>query len=79
MKWAAGQSLLQAPASAPLWAALYASGIPGKAIREYIQKVMVSRQDSWRDILKKRSDLLKLVRIVDWEHGRAGSSSLTDS
>jgi len=49
--------------------ALYASGVPGRTIRENIQKYIFSRKDTWHDIFKKRSDLLKVVRTVAFEHG----------
>jgi NTE family protein len=53
--------------------ALYASGIPGKTIRENIEKNMISQRDTWRDIFNKRSDLLKMVRTVEFEHGPGGT------
>lgn len=53
--------------------ALYASGIPGKTIRENIQKSIISRRDTWRDILNKRSDLLKVARIVAFERWPNGT------
>jgi NTE family protein len=53
--------------------AIYASGVPGKTIRESIQKNAFSRRDTWRDILKRRSNLLKMVRTVAFEHGRGGT------
>lgn len=53
--------------------ALYASGMPGKAIREFVQKNTISQHDTWRDILNKRSDLLKVVRTVAFERGPGGA------
>lgn len=52
--------------------ALYASGVPGKTIRENIEKNIISKKHTWRDILEKRSDLLKLARTVVFEHGPGG-------
>jgi NTE family protein len=52
--------------------ALYASGVSGKVIRENIQKNVVSRQDSWRDLFERRKDLLKLARTVTLERGPGG-------
>ena len=52
--------------------ALYASGVPGRTIRENIQNHLISRQDTWGNIFKKRSDLLKLVRTVSFERGPGG-------
>lgn len=53
--------------------ALYASGIPGRTIRENIQKNIISRRDTWQDIFKKRSDLLKVVRTFAFERGPGGT------
>lgn len=53
--------------------ALYACGVPGKTIRENIQKNMISSKDSWRDIYNRRSDLLKVARTVAIEHGPGGT------
>lgn len=52
--------------------ALYASGVSGKSIRENIQNNIISRKDTWRDIFKKRSDLLKVVRTAVLERGPGG-------
>ena len=52
--------------------ALYASGVPGRTIRETIQRNIVSRRDTWGDIFKKRSDLLRAVRTVAFERGPGG-------
>jgi NTE family protein len=40
--------------------ALYASGISGKEIRERISKLLILKDDTWRDILAKKDDILKL-------------------
>jgi NTE family protein len=53
--------------------ALYACGVPGKTIRENIEKSIISKEHTWRDILKKRSDLLKLARTVAFERGPGGA------
>lgn len=53
--------------------AIYASGVPGRIIRETIQKNIISRQNPWRDILHKRSDLLKLLRTFTLERGPGGA------
>lgn len=52
--------------------ALYACGVPGKTIRENIQKNLISKHDSWRDILN-RSDLLKVAQTVAFEDGPGGA------
>ncbi|MCX6993702.1 MAG: patatin-like phospholipase family protein [Kiritimatiellaeota bacterium] len=53
--------------------AIYASGVPGRTIRESIQKNIISRRDTWHDIFNKRSDLLKVVRTVAFERGPGGT------
>jgi NTE family protein len=52
--------------------ALYASGLPGRTIRENIERNIFSRQDTWGEIFKRRSDLLKVVRTVAFERGPGG-------
>jgi NTE family protein len=52
--------------------ALYASGMPGKTIRENIQKNIVSRRHPWSDLFKRREDFLKVARTVALERGRGG-------
>jgi NTE family protein len=41
--------------------ALYASGMSAREIREIIEKRLILRNDTWRDLLDKREDLLKWV------------------
>lgn len=41
--------------------ALYASGMSGKDIREHINRYLILKEDTWRDIVAKKSDLLKWV------------------
>jgi NTE family protein len=53
--------------------ALYASGVPGRTIRENIQNNNPSRRDTWRDIIRGKSDLLKVVRTVAIERRRGGA------
>ncbi len=52
--------------------ALYASGLSGKDIKERIRRYSVSKIDTWRDVLKKRSDLLQWVKAFEFERGRGG-------
>jgi len=51
--------------------ALYASGISGKEIRERISRHLILKDDTWRDIVAKKSNLLKLVKAFSSEipHG----------
>jgi NTE family protein len=52
--------------------ALYASGMSGKEIRERISRILISKDDTWRDIVAKKSDLLKLVKAFSAEMPRGG-------
>jgi NTE family protein len=52
--------------------ALYASGISGKEIRELISKHLILKDDTWRDIVAKKGNLLKLVRAFSTEFERGG-------
>jgi NTE family protein len=51
--------------------ALYASGMSGKEIRERISRHLILKDDTWRDIIAKKSNLLKLVKAFSAEipHG----------
>lgn len=66
-------SIIAGTSIGAIMGALYASGVTGRTIRESIQKNIVSRRDSWRDIFNKRSDLLKVARTVAFEHGPGGA------
>ena len=52
--------------------ALYASGMSGKEIRERISRILISKDDTWRDIVAKKSDLVKLVKAFSAEIPRGG-------
>lgn len=66
-------SIIAGTSMGALMGALYASGVPGRTIRETIQKNVISGRDTWRDILKKRADLLKVARTVAFERGPGGT------
>lgn len=66
-------SIIAGTSIGAIMGALYASGMPGRTIRQNIQKNIISRQDTWRDIFEKRSDLLKMVRTVTFERGPGGT------
>lgn len=66
-------SIIAGTSIGAIMGALYACGVPGRMIRESIQRNLISGEDTWRDILKKRSDLLKVVRAMTIEHGRGGA------
>jgi len=52
--------------------ALYASGMSGKEIRERISRHLILKDDTWRDIVAKKSNLLKLVKAFSTEIPRGG-------
>jgi len=41
--------------------ALYASGMSAKEIRELVERRVILKNDTWRDVIEKREDLLKWV------------------
>ncbi|MBI4965004.1 MAG: patatin-like phospholipase family protein [Desulfomonile tiedjei] len=41
--------------------ALYASGMSAREIREVIERRLILRNDTWRDVIEKREDLLRWV------------------
>jgi NTE family protein len=52
--------------------ALYASGMSGKEIRERISKLLILKDDTWRDILVKKDYILKLFTSFSVEFPRSG-------
>ena len=52
--------------------ALYASGISGKEIRERISRHLILKDDTWRDIIAKKDDILKWVTAFSAEFPRGG-------
>ncbi len=52
--------------------ALYASGMSGKEIRERISKLFILKDDTWRDLLAKKNDMLKLLTSFSVEFPRRG-------
>lgn len=52
--------------------ALYASGMSGKEIRERISRYLILKDDTWRDIVAKKSDLLKWVTAFSAGLSRGG-------
>lgn len=51
--------------------ALYASGISGARIRQGIQRMVITKGDSFREALKKR-DVLRWLEFLDIDFGRGG-------
>jgi NTE family protein len=41
--------------------ALYASGMPARGIREIVERRLILKNDTWRDVIEKREDLLKWI------------------
>ena len=52
--------------------AFYASGMSGKEIKERIRKLLVLKDDTWRDILAKKDGMLKLLTAFSVEFPRSG-------
>jgi len=52
--------------------ALYAAGMSGKEIREHISRHLILKDDTWRDIIAKKGDLLKWVTAFSAEFSRGG-------
>ncbi|MDD2236510.1 MAG: patatin-like phospholipase family protein [Kiritimatiellae bacterium] len=52
--------------------ALYASGVPGRKIKERILRHTISRSAVWKEVLEKKSDLLNLFNAISLELGRGG-------
>jgi NTE family protein len=52
--------------------ALYVSGMSGKEIREHIYRHLILKDDTWRDIIAKKGDLLKWVTAFSAEFPRGG-------
>ncbi len=52
--------------------AIYASGMTGREIRERISGHLILKEDTWQDIVAKKSNLLKLVKAFSLELPRGG-------
>jgi len=52
--------------------ALYASGVPGREIRERILRHTLSRNGVWKEVIEKKADLLNLFNAISLELGRGG-------
>jgi NTE family protein len=52
--------------------ALYASGMHGKEIRGKVNRHLVLKNDTWRQLLEKKTDLLKWVNAFSIEFSRGG-------
>ena len=55
--------------------ALYASGMSGKKIRERVRSHLILKDDTWRDIIAKKGDLLRWVTAFSAEFPRSGFTS----
>jgi NTE family protein len=71
-------SIIAGTSMGALIGALYASGVPGRTIRENIERNIISRKDSWHDIFVKRADLLQVVRSVTLQRGPGGTTVKPD-
>jgi NTE family protein len=65
-------SIISGTSMGAIIGALYASGMSGKEIRERIRRFLILKDDTWRDIIAKKSDLLKLVTSFSTDFPRGG-------
>jgi NTE family protein len=65
-------SIISGTSMGAIIGALYASGMSGKEIREHISKILISKDNTWRDIVAKKSYLLKLVKAFSAKTLRGG-------
>jgi NTE family protein len=52
--------------------AIYASGAPGREIKEGIRRHLILKEDTWSDVLGKRADLLKWLTAFSPGFSRGG-------
>jgi NTE family protein len=52
--------------------ALYASGMPGREIRQRIENHVILKGDKWRDVMEKKGDLLRWVHAFRANFSRGG-------
>ncbi len=52
--------------------ALYASGMPGREIRQRIEHHVILKGDKWRDVMEKKGDLLRWVHAFRANFSRGG-------
>lgn len=52
--------------------ALYASGMPGRDIRDRIEHHVILKGDKWRDVMEKKGDLLRWVHAFRANFSRGG-------
>jgi NTE family protein len=52
--------------------ALYASGMSAREVREVVAKRLILKNDTWRDVIEKREDLLKWVHAFKPDFSGSG-------
>jgi NTE family protein len=52
--------------------AIYASGTPGREIKEGLRRHLILKEDTWSDVLGKRADLLKWLTVFSPGFSRGG-------
>lgn len=52
--------------------ALYASGMPGREIRQRMEHHVILKGDKWRDVMEKKGDLLRWVHAFRANFSRGG-------
>jgi NTE family protein len=65
-------SIISGTSMGAIIGALYASGVSGKEIRRRINRHLISKDDTWRDIIAKKGHLLKWISTFSPESSRGG-------
>jgi NTE family protein len=65
-------SLIAGTSMGAIVGALYASGTSAREIREVIAKRLILKNDTWRDLIEKREDLLKWVHAFKPDFSGSG-------
>jgi NTE family protein len=65
-------SIISGTSMGAIIGALYASGMSGKTIKELIKRHTISKSDSWPEVFRKKTDLLKWLDAFAPEFGRGG-------
>jgi len=52
--------------------ALYTSGMSGREIKERVKRHIILKEDTWHDLIEKRTDLLKWINAFSADFSRGG-------
>jgi NTE family protein len=65
-------SIIAGTSMGAVMGALYASGMPGREIRQRIEHHVILKGDKWRDVMEKKGDLLRWVHAFRANFSRGG-------